>query len=53
MQPRAKDFRFAARTSLSGYWGTALLTSFVGVLLGGTSASFSTSGIFEVINGHL
>ncbi len=50
MQPRAKDFRFAARTSLSGYWGTALLTSFVGVLLGGTSASFSTSGIFEVIN---
>ncbi len=50
MQPRARDFRFAARASLSGYWGTALLTCFVGVLLGGIPVSFGTSGILEVFD---
>ena len=37
MHPNAKSFRAAARNSLKGYWGWALLVCLVGAILGGTN----------------
>lgn len=45
MRPRATDFRAAARNSLRGYWGWALLVCLVAGILGGIPAS---SGVVNV-----
>ncbi len=45
MHPNAKSFRAAARNSLKGYWGWALLVCLVGGILGGSQVSGFSSGI--------
>ncbi|MBQ0136366.1 MAG: DUF975 family protein [Oscillospiraceae bacterium] len=42
-KPKAKDYRKIAREKLSGHWGTAILTTFVAALLGGTAVSTTAS----------
>lgn len=59
MKPRAADFRAAARRSLRGYWGMALLVCLVAGLLGGlgTRPDFSliqsANRIAERLNYHV
>ncbi|HWR23546.1 MAG TPA: DUF975 family protein [Feifaniaceae bacterium] len=48
MHPNAKSFRTAARTSLKGYWGWALLVCLVGGLLGGAQSMGGFSNIIEL-----
>lgn len=53
MHPNAKSFRAAARNSLKGYWGWALLVCLVGGILGGanTPPAFPVWGIVALIVG--
>lgn len=46
MHPNAKSFRAAARNSLKGYWGWALLVCLVAGILGGTSTPSSFTYTF-------
>lgn len=50
MKPRAADFRIAARRSLQGYWGMALLVCLIAGLLGGLGDGPSFSGMFRLSN---
>lgn len=50
MKPRATDFRAAARRSLRGYWGMALLVCLVAGLLGGLGDSPNFGGMFRLSN---
>ncbi|MEL7602273.1 MAG: DUF975 family protein [Bacillota bacterium] len=50
MKPRAADFRAAARRSLRGYWGMALLVCLVAGLIGGLGDSPNFSGMFRLSN---
>ena len=45
MHPNASAFRAAARNSLRGYWGWALLVCLVAGILGGSQSSGVSSGI--------
>ncbi len=53
MHPNAKSFRAAARNSLKGYWGWALLICLVGGILGGARASGSLTNIITVIKDYV
>jgi len=53
MHPNASAFRAAARRSLKGYWGWALLVCLVAALLGGVSGgSGGVSGFFRSAQDH-
>lgn len=51
MRPRATDFRAAARNSLRGYWGWALLVCLVAGILGGNSYSNGILNWIETVDG--
>ena len=53
MHPNAKSFRAAARNSLKGYWGWALLICLVGGILGGAQASGGFTNIITAVRDYV